>query len=121
MTAIYASAAGGRAVERRYREILGLWPIPNKRLTIQTREGDTFVVACGPQDAPPLLLLHGSGANTAMWMGDVADWGQDFRVYAVDLVGEPGLSAPSRPRLLPEAGHVLLGQSGVVLDFLRTA
>ena len=56
-----------------------------------------------------------------MWMGDVADWGQDFRVYAVDLVGEPGLSAPSRPRLLPEAGHVLLGQSGVVLDFLRTA
>ena len=45
MTAIYASAAGGRAVERRYREILGLWPIPYERLTIQTREGDTFVVA----------------------------------------------------------------------------
>jgi hypothetical protein len=53
MTAIYASAAGGRAVEQRYREILRLWPIPNERLTIQTREGDTFVVACGSQDAPP--------------------------------------------------------------------
>jgi pimeloyl-ACP methyl ester carboxylesterase len=121
MTAIYASAAGGRAVQRRYREILGLWPIPNERLTIQTREGDTFVVTCGPQDAPPLLLLHGSGGNTAMWMGDVADWGQDFRVYAIDLVGEPGLSAPSRPRLASEAYALWLDDVLRALDVPRVS
>jgi pimeloyl-ACP methyl ester carboxylesterase len=103
VTAIYATAAGGRAVEQRYREILRLWPVPSEWLFITTREGDTFVVACGPPDAPPLLLLHGSAANTAMWIGDVASWAQDFRVYAVDLVGEPGLSSPSRPPLGSEA------------------
>lgn len=32
MTAIYATAAGGRAVEQRYREILRLWPVPSERL-----------------------------------------------------------------------------------------
>jgi pimeloyl-ACP methyl ester carboxylesterase len=121
MTAIYATAAGGRAVEERYREILKLWPIPNERLTIQTREGDTFVVACGPQDAPPLLLLHGSGANTAMWMGDVADWAQDLRVYAVDLVGEPGLSAPSRPALASEAYALWLDDVLRALDVPRVS
>jgi pimeloyl-ACP methyl ester carboxylesterase len=103
MTAIYATTAGGRAVEQRYREILRLWPVPSEWLYIPTQEGETFVLACGPPDAPPLLLLHGSAANTAMWMSDVASWAQDFRVYAVDLVGEPGLSAPSRPPLASEA------------------
>jgi len=103
MTAIYRTAAGGRAVEQRYREILRLWRVPSEQRTIPTREGDTFVVACGPPDAPPLLLLHGSAANTAMWLGDVARWARDFRVYAVDVIGEPGLSAPSRPPLASEA------------------
>ena len=102
MTAIYATAAGGRAVEQRYREILRLWPVPNERLTIPTREGDTFVVACGPPDAPPLLLLHGS-ARTPRCGWEMSPLGQDFRVYAVDLVGEPGLSAPSCPALASEA------------------
>ena len=48
-------------------------------------------------DGRPLILLHGAGANTTMWMGDVASWSQDFRVYAVDIPGEPGESAPVRP------------------------
>jgi pimeloyl-ACP methyl ester carboxylesterase len=29
----------------------------------------------------------------------VAAWSEQFRVYAVDLIGEPGLSAPARPPL----------------------
>ena len=103
MTTIYATPAGRAAVEQRYREILRLWPVPSEQLTVPTREGDTFVVACGPPGAPPLLLLPGSGANAAMWMVDVATWAQDFRVYAVDVPGEPGLSAPSRPALASEA------------------
>jgi len=100
---IYRTESGRAAVKQRYREILRLWPVPSQHLTVPTREGDTFVVACGPPDAPPLLLLHGSASNSAMWMGDVADWARDFRVYAVDLIGDPGLSAPSRPPLSSEA------------------
>jgi pimeloyl-ACP methyl ester carboxylesterase len=106
MSAVFASDAGRQAVEQRYREILRHWPVPYEHLTVATREGDTFVVACGPPDAPPLLLLHGSGSNSAMWMGDVAVWARDLRVYAVDVIGEPGLSAPSRPALA-SAAHAL--------------
>ena len=72
MSAVYASTAGGQVVVQRYREILRLWPVPREELLVPTREGDTFVVACGPPEAPPLVLLHGSGSNAAMWMGDVA-------------------------------------------------
>jgi pimeloyl-ACP methyl ester carboxylesterase len=103
MTTIYASAERARAIEQRYRDVLGRWPVPSEQLRIPTREGETFVVACGPPDAPPLVLLHGAGANSAMWLGDVTSWSRQFRVYAVDVIGEPGLSAPSRPPLASDA------------------
>jgi pimeloyl-ACP methyl ester carboxylesterase len=32
----------------------------------------TFVISCGPPEAPPVVLLHGTGANSAMWLDDVA-------------------------------------------------
>jgi pimeloyl-ACP methyl ester carboxylesterase len=103
---LYKSIEGERAVRDRYLEILKHWPVPNQQLRVPTREGETFVVSCGHPDAPALLLLHGSMANSAMWMGDVAAWAARFRVYAVDVIGEAGLSAPSRPPLASEA-HAL--------------
>ena len=99
VTSIYKSDAGRQAVEQRYRETLARWPVPNRQLVVPTRHGDTFIVDSGDAGAPPMVLLHGSGANASMWMHDVASWAREFRVYAVDLVGEPGLSAPSRPPL----------------------
>ena len=99
VTSIYKSAAGKQAVERRYRETLARWPVAHRQLVVPTRHGDTFIVASGDAGAPPVVLVHGSGANASMWMHDVAAWAREFRVYAVDVIGEPGLSALSRPPL----------------------
>jgi pimeloyl-ACP methyl ester carboxylesterase len=38
-----------------------------------------------------------------MWMADVPVFARQFRVYSVDMIGEPGLSAPSRPPLSSDA------------------
>lgn len=103
MTRIYKSAEVARQVEAGYREILSRWPVPSQQLRVPTREGETFVIACGPESAPPLLLFHGAGANSATWIVDARNWAAHFRVYAVDMIGEPGLSAPSRPPLPSEA------------------
>ncbi len=69
MSAIYKSERGAQAVRERYLQFLDRWPVPSERITVPTREGETFVLACGPKDAPPLLLFHGSGANATMWLG----------------------------------------------------
>ncbi len=94
---IYKSTAGEQAVLALYDSLLAQWPVPSETFHIPTRHGQTFVIASGPATAPPLLLLHGAGTNSAMWGGDVAAYSQDYRVYAVDLPGEPGKSAPNRP------------------------
>lgn len=86
-----------------YRQVLAGWPVPHAQSRIATRAGETFVVACGDAHAPPLLLLHGAQSNAATWMFDAALWSRHFRVHAVDLVGEPGLSAPERPPLQGES------------------
>jgi pimeloyl-ACP methyl ester carboxylesterase len=103
VSAVYSSEAGARAVRERYLQFLDRWPVSAERLTLPTREGETFVMASGPKDAPALLLFHGSGANATMWMRDVVAWSEHFRVLAVDMIGEPGLSAPSRPPLASDA------------------
>ncbi len=101
MTNIWRSEEGARAVQQQYVRVLDSWPVPHERLRLPTREGDTFVLAWGAHAAPPLILLQGSGANTAMWLQDASAWAPHFRIYAVDIIGEPGLSVASRPPLVP--------------------
>jgi pimeloyl-ACP methyl ester carboxylesterase len=118
---IYTSADGARAVQEAYRDLLESWPVSAEHLRVPTREGETFVIASGPPDAPPLLLLHGSGSNSAMWAADVAAWSEQFRVYAVDMIGEPGLSAPSRPVMAPGAYAPWLEDVVAALGVTRTS
>ncbi|MFI7060724.1 alpha/beta fold hydrolase [Kribbella sp. NPDC050124] len=96
---IWKSVAGRNALHERYRELLATWPVPSEQRLVATRQGETFVVSSGPADAPPLVLLHGSASTTLEWIGDVVAWAEHFRVHAVDLLGEPGLSADVRPAL----------------------
>lgn len=96
-TSIYKTPAGEQAVMALYDTLLANWPNEHQRLTVPTCLGDTFVIAAGERTAPPLLLLHGAGTNSAIWAGDFPAYSQSYRVYAVDLPGEPGKSAPSRP------------------------
>jgi len=100
---VYRSSYGQQVVERSYREHLQRWEMPLRHRIVATREGDTFVMDCGPTDAPPVVLLHGAGSNSAIWQTDASRWSASHRLYMVDLLGEPGLSAPSRPPLDSDA------------------
>jgi pimeloyl-ACP methyl ester carboxylesterase len=116
MTDIFKSEAGAAAVMARYREVLDRWPVPSEQRRLPTREGETFVVSCGPAGAPPLVLLHGAQSNAASWMFDAAAWCGRFRVHAIDMIGDAGFSAPSRPPLDGDAHALWLDD---VLDGLR--
>jgi pimeloyl-ACP methyl ester carboxylesterase len=90
-------------VHAQYRSVLGAWPVPHEEIRLPTCQGETFVVASGPADAPAVVLLHGGAVNSAMWNRNVQTWARSFRLYAVDIIGEPGFSAPSRPALSSDA------------------
>jgi pimeloyl-ACP methyl ester carboxylesterase len=96
---IYRTSAGALEVQRHVDAVLADWPVPYDGITVPTRNGDTFVIASGPPDAPPLIALQGSAASAVMWRPQVAAWSARRRVLAVDVIGEPGRSAHSRPPL----------------------
>ena len=118
MKAIYKSTEGGRLVLERYQAFLKYWPVPNHQVRVPTSQGETFVIISGPENAPALLLLHGGMMNSAMWMGEVTTFARFFRVYCIDMIGEPGLSAPTRPPLASDAYAVWLDE---ILDHLAVA
>lgn len=96
---VFRSGAAAEQVMAQYRQVLDQWPVPKSEIYVPTREGPTFVVACGQEDAAPVVLLHGSQANSAAWMPDVTLWSTKFRLFAVDMIGEAGLSPRVRPDL----------------------
>ena len=80
-----------------YDAALKLWPVPYEELDIPTRFGMTHVVAAGPTNAPALVLLHGYMATSVMWAPNIADVSRDYRVYAIDVMGQPSKSLPDNP------------------------
>jgi len=89
---VFKSEKGKADVLAAYDSILMRWPIPYEVLNISTRYGRTHIIACGDKSLPPLFLLHGTGSNSAMWMGDAAQYSNYYRVYTIDIPGEPGKS-----------------------------
>ena len=106
MAGVYKSKTAAQQVHDQYRRYLDRWPVPSEQRLVPTREGETFVIASGPRHAPPVLLLHGTMATAAMWMREIVTWAEHFRVHALDIIGDAGLSAPSRPSLA-NAAHAL--------------
>lgn len=95
-TSIYKSPEGEQIIMELYDDLLKRWTVPYETLTIPTGHGDTFIIASGDKSAPPLILLHGAGTNSAIWGQDMAKYTRTYRVYAVDLPGEPGKSSTNR-------------------------
>lgn len=71
---IYKSEEGKTAVLRQYQKLLTQCYAPYEELFIETRYGKTYVLACGGKSLPPLILLHGSGSNSSMWIRDIPEY-----------------------------------------------
>ena len=98
-----------------YEGLLQRWPVPLECMTVATNLGESFVLASGPVDGPPLVLLHGAGSNSGVWIGEIGRLARSHRVFAVDLPGEPGRTCEARP---PYDGKAFAWWLPTVLDRL---
>jgi pimeloyl-ACP methyl ester carboxylesterase len=93
----FKTPEGEAAYVAAYDASMKLWPVSYEEVEIPTRFGMTHIVVSGPKDAPPLVLLHGYMATLTMWSPNVADFSTNHRVYAIDVMGQPGKSLPAEP------------------------
>ena len=108
----FRSASGEAEYLAAYDAMMRYWPVPYDTLDLPGFYGCTHLVVSGPKEAPPLVLLHGGRASATMWSANIADLSSAYRVYAVDVMGQPGKSIPDRPfrrrdNLIPWFSEVL--------------
>ncbi|MGH1518111.1 alpha/beta fold hydrolase [Chryseobacterium sp. JK1] len=63
---------------------------------VETDFGKTNVLSYGNEEGSQLVLLHGANSNASSWIKDFAKYGKDYKVYAIDVIGEPGKSDQNR-------------------------
>ena len=100
---VYWSRKTQAAVEGRYRAILDSWNTPHSEHRIPSSQGESFAIVAGAPEAHPVVFLPGSMATSAMWLATMDALLGRFRVIAVDIIGDAGFSAPSRPRMKSDA------------------
>lgn len=98
---IFKSEAGRDKFRAYYNQVLSQFPFEQKY--IKTTFGQTFMLTAGQDSKPPVILLHGSCSNSAFWFPEIMALSNEYRVYAVDIIGEAGNSEEYRPDINSDA------------------
>jgi hypothetical protein len=99
-----------------YEAVLGLWSVPHEALDVATRFGTTHINASGPENAPAMVLLPGFGPNSTQWFPNIAALSSQFRVYALDTIGQPGKSVPSGMLSASSSSELLIAGRSVIYN-----
>lgn len=99
MSTIFRSPEARARVEAWHERFRAKLATPVTSRTVPTGFGETHVLVGGPADAPPLVLLHGAMASSAHVLGELEPLMRDFRVHAVDVLGQSVKSADVRLRV----------------------
>lgn len=82
-----------------YDRVRSLSPKPDLVHDLSTRFGVARAYQHGPDGGIPIVLLHCFWATSAMWADYVAALTDDFTVFTVDMLGQPGASVQYKSML----------------------
>ncbi|WP_101757381.1 alpha/beta fold hydrolase [Oceanicoccus sp. KOV_DT_Chl] len=98
--ALYKSEHGFNEIMDWYEGLVDKINIPFNSRFVNTRFGRTHMLVCGAEDATPLILVQAAAGSAPLWRNQLPAFAKHFRVYALDTVGQPGLSDPTPPSYL---------------------
>ena len=99
MPSFFDTLQAKKTIENLYHTILDELSIGYEFIKIETSFGDTNIIVTGSSIKPPLVLLHGTGSCAPLAIESLIGLLDDFKVFAIDIVGQPNLSAAIRPAM----------------------
>lgn len=100
-----------------YDERMADWPVPYEELDVETSYGTVHVIASGPEDGEPVLLLHASELSATSWGPNVEAFA-GCRTYAIDHIGEVNKSRLSDVDVYPKTREEIAGLYAEIADEL---
>ncbi len=135
-TSIYRSPEVKARLMQIYDEKMTGWPVSYEDVFLNTEYGKVHVIVSGPEEAPPMLLLHASGVAGWSWKYN-AEERQRLQVPVLfvfgkrdNLVGDPE-AAKTLVQDIPDvrvevldAGHLMAAEeleqiNALILDFFN--
>ncbi|HVM70445.1 MAG TPA: alpha/beta hydrolase [Anaerolineales bacterium] len=116
---VFRSPEGQAQYHAAYQAVLKEWPVPYEEFFTATCLGDTHVIASGPQEAAPVMLLHPAGGGGVTWVRNAGALSQHFRTYAIDTISETNKSVLTRPISIRRQRQEFAGWMTDLLDGLK--
>ena len=106
-TSIYKTSEYESKLMAIYDRQLSEWPVPYESVYLETDYGKVHVIVSGPEEAPPLLLIHASAVAGWSWLYNVGELNKHYRTYCVDSIGDIGKS------VLNDLSKPLIGREAI--------
>ena len=91
---VFRNEAGRQLVFEAYDKVINSIGIKYQDIYLQTRLGETHIIATGNESNPPLLLIHAYYASAASWHKNLKQLSEHYKVYCIDIIGDPNKSRP---------------------------
>jgi pimeloyl-ACP methyl ester carboxylesterase len=85
------------AYQAAYAASLSLWPTRYEERYLETPFGTTHVVASGNGPGEAIVLLHAASLGATQWYPQASGLAAEHPIFAVDIMGDIGLSTQIRP------------------------
>ena len=94
---VFKSPEAKNKIIRAYDDAITNSSLNLKANVLKTTFGDTHFLEAGSQHQEIVILLHGASSNATSWLSDIAEYSKQYKVIAIDIIGEAGKSAETRP------------------------
>ncbi len=93
---IFRSPEGEKKVLALYKSALKRLELKFEERMVNTRYGVTHTLITGPKESPPLIIFQGGNTVNPVTLSWFLPLMKEYRVYAPDTIGHPGISAQTR-------------------------
>ena len=94
---LYKSEEGLNKIMSWYKKVESEINVEYESIFAKTRFGKTHAIVAGEGHSKSLILIPGVAGCAPLWRHQINDLSKYFKVYALDIVGQPGKSEPNPP------------------------
>jgi pimeloyl-ACP methyl ester carboxylesterase len=91
---VFRTESGRQKVFEAYDSIINSIGIEYQDIYLPTRLGETHIIKTGSDLNPPVILIHAYYASAASWYKNLKQLSGNFKVYNIDIIGDPNKSKP---------------------------
>ncbi|MBT6074276.1 MAG: alpha/beta hydrolase [Gammaproteobacteria bacterium] len=94
---LYKSEEGFEKIMGWYDRVKSEITVQHQSIYAETRFGQSHAILAGEENSKAVILIPGVAGCAPLWRNQINELSKKFKIYALDIVGQPGKSEPNPP------------------------